>query len=45
MNAVVGTNILIDYLSGSSKAKHELESFETIYINLEAQQETTPATS
>ena len=34
MNAVVDTNILIDYLNGSSKAKHELEAFEIIYISL-----------
>lgn len=34
VNAVVDTNILIDYLNGSPKAKRELESFETIYISL-----------
>lgn len=34
VNAVVDTNILIDYLNGSAKAKRELESFETIYISL-----------
>jgi len=34
VNAVVDTNILIDYLNGSSKAKHELDAFETIYISL-----------
>jgi predicted nucleic acid-binding protein len=34
VNAVVDTNILIDYLNGSSEAQHELESFETIYISL-----------
>ncbi len=34
VNAVVDTNILIDYLNGSSKAKHELELFETVYISL-----------
>ena len=34
VNAVVDTNILIDYLNGSSKAKHELEAFEIIYISL-----------
>lgn len=34
MNAVVDTNILIDYLNGSSKAKHELDAFETVYISL-----------
>jgi predicted nucleic acid-binding protein len=34
MNAVMDTNILIDYLNGSSKAKHELDAFETLYISL-----------
>jgi len=34
VNAVVDTNILIDYLNGSPEAQHELESFETIYISL-----------
>jgi len=34
VNAVVDTNILIDYLNGSPKAKRELDSFETIYISL-----------
>jgi predicted nucleic acid-binding protein len=34
LNAVVDTNILIDYLNGSPKAKHELDAFETIYISL-----------
>jgi predicted nucleic acid-binding protein len=34
VNAVVDTNILIDYLNGSLKAKRELEAFETIYISL-----------
>jgi len=34
MNAVVDTNILIDYLNGSHKAKRELEAFETVYISL-----------
>ena len=34
VNAVVDTNILIDYLNGSAKAKRELEAFETVYISL-----------
>ena len=34
MKAVIDTNILIDYLSGSSKAKEELDSFEELYISL-----------
>ncbi len=34
MKAVFDTNILIDYLSGSTKAKSELDSFEDIYISL-----------
>ncbi len=34
MKAVMDTNILIDYLSGSPKAKRELDSFEEIYISL-----------
>lgn len=34
MNAVVDTNILIDYLNGSPKARRELDSFETVYISL-----------
>ena len=34
VNAVVDTNILIDYLNGLPKAKRELDSFETIYISL-----------
>ena len=34
MKAVVDTNILIDYLNGSSKAKRELESFDELYISL-----------
>ncbi len=34
MNAVVDTNILIDYLNGSEEARRELESFEAVYISL-----------
>jgi len=34
VNAVVDTNILIDYLNGSPEARRELESFETVYISL-----------
>jgi predicted nucleic acid-binding protein len=34
MNAVVDTNILVDYLNGSTKARSELDRFETIYISL-----------
>jgi predicted nucleic acid-binding protein len=34
MNAVVDTNILIDYLKGSPNAKRELDAFETTYISL-----------
>jgi predicted nucleic acid-binding protein len=34
MNAVIDTNILIDYLNGSSKARHELDAFDTLYISL-----------
>lgn len=34
VNAVVDTNILIDYLNGSPKAKRELEAFETVYVSL-----------
>ena len=34
MNAVVDTNILIDYLNGSEDARRELESFEAVYISL-----------
>lgn len=34
MKAVVDTNILIDYLNGSRKAKHELDSFEELYVSL-----------
>lgn len=34
MKAVVDTNILIDYLNGSTKAKQELDSFEELYVSL-----------
>jgi predicted nucleic acid-binding protein len=34
MKAVVDTNILIDYLSGSNKAKEELDAFDELYISL-----------
>jgi len=34
MNAVVDTNILIDYLNGSENARRELDSFDAIYISL-----------
>ena len=34
MKAVVDTNILIDYLNGSDKAKQELEAFDELYISL-----------
>lgn len=34
MKAVIDTNIIIDYLSGSSKAREELDSFEELYISL-----------
>lgn len=34
MKAVVDTNILIDYLNGSEKARRELGSFEDLYISL-----------
>jgi predicted nucleic acid-binding protein len=34
MKAVVDTNILIDYLNGSTKAKQELASFEELYVSL-----------
>ncbi len=34
MRAVVDTNILIDYLNGSEKAKAELNSFEELHISL-----------
>jgi len=34
MNVVVDTNIVIDYLNGSKKARRELDSFDTIFISL-----------
>ncbi len=34
MKAVIDTNILIDYLNGSARAKRELDSFEELYISL-----------
>jgi len=34
VKAVFDTNILIDYLSGSSKAKNEIDSFDEIYVSL-----------
>lgn len=34
MNAVVDTNILIDYLNGLKKARRELDSFDALYISL-----------
>ena len=34
VKAVIDTNILIDYLSGSAKAKQELDSFEELYISI-----------
>jgi len=34
MKAVVDTNILIDYLNGSTKARRELESFDELFISL-----------
>ena len=34
VKAVIDTNILIDYLNGSEKAKHELDSFEELYISI-----------
>src|SRR5687767_4972770 len=34
MKAVIDTNILIDYLNGSQKAKQELDAFEELYISL-----------
>lgn len=34
VKAVVDTNILIDFLTGSLKARRELESFDEIYISL-----------
>ncbi len=34
VNAVVDTNILIDYLNGSGEARHELDAFESVHISL-----------
>ena len=34
MNAVIDTNILIDYLNGSAKARVELDAYETRFISL-----------
>lgn len=34
MNAVVDTNILVDYLNGSDDARRELASFDAVYISL-----------
>jgi len=34
MKAVVDTNILIDYLNGSTKARRELESFDELFISI-----------
>ncbi len=34
VKAVIDTNILIDYLSGSDKARKELDSFDELYISL-----------
>ena len=34
MNAVVDTNILIDYLNGSEKARRELDVFDVVHISL-----------
>ncbi len=34
VNAVVDTNILIDYLNGSVKARLELDSFEKIHLSI-----------
>ena len=34
MNAVVDTNVLIDYLSGSAKARLELDSFEKAHLSI-----------
>jgi predicted nucleic acid-binding protein len=34
MNAVFDTNVLIDYLNGSTEARHELESYETVTISV-----------
>jgi predicted nucleic acid-binding protein len=34
MNAVVDTNILIDYLNGSPEAQRELDVFDAVHISL-----------
>lgn len=34
MNAVLDTNIVVDYLNGSKKARRELDAFDSIYISL-----------
>jgi hypothetical protein len=34
VKAVIDTNILIDYLNGSDKARQELDAFEELYISL-----------
>ena len=34
VNAVIDTNILIDYLGGSEKARKEIDSFDQLYISL-----------
>jgi predicted nucleic acid-binding protein len=34
VKAVIDTNILIDYLNGSTKAKQELNSFDELYVSL-----------
>ncbi len=34
VNAVVDTNILIDYLNGSQKARLELDSFENVHLSI-----------
>ena len=34
VNAVVDTNILIDYLNGSPKAERELNSFEKLHLSI-----------
>ena len=34
MNAVVDTNILIDYLNGSVEAQRELDMFDAVHISL-----------
>lgn len=34
VNAVVDTNILVDYLNGSEDARRELSSFDVVYVSL-----------